>query len=55
MTSLRALLFALSLFGALGVISLIVAAIMRSMYSILHKVDKNGGPENKTESGAVSQ
>jgi hypothetical protein len=54
MVGLRALLYALAVFGGLAVISLIVAAIMRLLYSILHKRENKGEPENKPESGAVS-
>jgi hypothetical protein len=40
MVVMRALLYAVAIFVALGVISLIVAVIMRIMYGILHKGEK---------------
>jgi hypothetical protein len=54
MVALRALLYSLAVFAALAVIALIVAAIMRLMYYILHKGGKKAGPENESESGVVS-
>jgi hypothetical protein len=55
MIALKALLYAAAVFAALAILSLIVAVIMKLMYSGLHKKEKKGEPENKTESGAVSQ
>jgi|WetSurMetagenome_2_1015567.scaffolds.fasta_scaffold62301_3 hypothetical protein len=55
MVALRAFLYSLSVFAALAVISLIVAAIMRLMYAVLHKNVKKAEPENNTESGAAPQ
>ena len=37
MEALRALLYAVIIFVALGIISLIVAAIMKLIYSIVHR------------------
>jgi hypothetical protein len=54
MAALRALLYSLAVFAALAVISLMVAAIMRLMYAILHKSEKKAEAENKAESGTVS-
>ena len=54
MVALRALLYAVAIFAALAVISLVVAGIMKLLYSILHKNEKKAAPENKPESGAVS-
>jgi uncharacterized membrane protein len=55
MVGLKALLYALAVFAALGLISLIVAVMMRIMYSILHKREKKSEPDKKLESGTVSQ
>ena len=55
MVALRALIYAVAIFVALGIISLIVAAIMRIMYSIVHRKEKKPTSENKTEAKAVSQ
>jgi|WetSurMetagenome_2_1015567.scaffolds.fasta_scaffold2604159_1 hypothetical protein len=54
MVALRALLYALAVFAALALISLIVAGIMKIMYAILHKGEKKVEPENKVESSTVS-
>lgn len=55
MVALRALLYALAIFVALGVISLIVAAIMRLIYGILHKSEKKTLVENKMETKSIPQ
>lgn len=59
MVVMRALLYAVAIFVALGVISLMVAVIMRILYGILHKGEKkttvDSKPENKMETKIVSQ
>jgi hypothetical protein len=45
MVALKALLYALAIFVALGIISLIVAVIMRINYSIVHKSEKKNSVE----------
>jgi hypothetical protein len=55
MVALRALLYSLAVFGTLAVISLIVAAIMRLMFVILHKNGKKVETENNVESGVTPQ
>ncbi|MBN1189959.1 MAG: hypothetical protein JXA46_09415 [Dehalococcoidales bacterium] len=55
MIALRSLLYVLAIFGALCVIALIVALIMRMLYSILHRGEKKTGPDNKAQSQAISQ
>ncbi len=54
MVALKALLYAVVIFAALGVISLVVAGIMKLLYSILHKNETKTGPEKKAETGATS-
>jgi hypothetical protein len=54
MVALKALLYAVAVFAALGAISLMVAAIMKLMDSIL-KHENKSGPENKPETGAASR
>ena len=54
MEALRALLYAVAIFVALGLISLIVAGIMRLLYSIVHKGEKKDKSENKAEAEIVS-
>jgi hypothetical protein len=54
MVALRALLYAVAIFVALGIISLLVAVIMRILYSILHKGEKKGTDANKVEAKAAS-
>jgi hypothetical protein len=55
MVALRALLYALAVFAALALISLIVAGIMKMMYAILHRGEKKVEPEKRAESASVSQ
>ena len=55
MVVLRALLYALAVFVALGVIAMIVAAIMKLMYSAIHRNEAKAKPENKAENSTVSQ
>jgi hypothetical protein len=45
MEALRAFIYAVIVFVALGVIALIVAGIMRILYSIVHKGEKKEKPE----------
>jgi hypothetical protein len=47
MIALRALIYAVAIFVALGIISLIVAVIMRVLYSIVHKSEKKENLEAK--------
>ncbi len=49
MEALRALLYAVIIFISLGIISLIVAAIMKLLYFIVHR------KENKTEDKLASR
>jgi len=57
--ALNAFIYAVIVFVTLGVIALVVAAIMRLMYAIVHGNRKKVGTENKAESKtepkAVSQ
>lgn len=53
MIALRALIYAVAIFVALGIISLIVAAIMRIIYSIVHRKEKQPAAQNKTEAKAA--
>ncbi len=55
MVAFKAFLFSLAVFAALAVISLIVAVIMRLMYTILHKNGKKVDPDNNIESGVTPQ
>ena len=55
MVALRPLIYAVVIFVALGVISLFVAAIMKVMYSVVHRKEKKPTAENKVESKVVSQ
>jgi hypothetical protein len=55
MVALRALLYALAVFAALALISLIVAGIMKLLFAILHRGEKKLEPENKAESATVSR
>jgi hypothetical protein len=55
MVALRALLYSVAVFAALAVISLIVAAIMRLMYAILHKNEKKSDSETSVDSGVAPQ
>jgi hypothetical protein len=55
MVALRALLYALAIFVALGVIAMVVAAIMRLMYAVLHRGEKKAKSENKVEAKAAPQ
>jgi flagellar biosynthesis/type III secretory pathway M-ring protein FliF/YscJ len=52
---LNSFLYALIIFVALGVISLLIAIIMRLMYAILHKNGKKAETTNKVESNLTSQ
>ncbi len=54
MEALRALLYAVIIFVALGVISLVVAVIMKLLYSIVHRKEKKPA-ENKVEAKVGSQ
>jgi hypothetical protein len=54
MEALRALIYAAIVFAALGIISLIVAGIMRILYLIVHKNEKKAKVEN-TESTVESK
>jgi hypothetical protein len=47
MVVMKALLYAVAIFVALGIISLIVAVIMRILYSIVHKSEKKNNIEVK--------
>ncbi len=49
MEALRALLYAVIVFVGLGIISIIVAAIMKLIYSIVHR------KENKNQPNETSQ
>ena len=49
MEALRALIYALIVFVSLGIISIVVAAIMKLIYSIVHR------KENKNEPKVASQ
>jgi hypothetical protein len=55
MVALRALVYALAVFGALALISLIVAGVMRLTYIILHKNEKKPESGNDGRPGALSQ
>jgi cell division protein FtsN len=54
MEALRALIYAMAVFVALAVISLMVAGIMRLLYSIVHKGEKRPNPENNSETKIAS-
>ena len=54
MIVLRAFIYAVAVFAMLAVISLIVAGIMRLLYSIVHKGEKKDKSGNKAEAKIVS-
>jgi hypothetical protein len=45
MVVLRAFIYALAVFASLALISLIVAGIMRLLFSIVHRGEKRPGPD----------
>ena len=49
MIALRALLYAVIVFVALGVIAMVVAVIMRLMYTIVHRGEKKAKAVNNAE------
>jgi hypothetical protein len=55
MVALRPLLYAAIIFVALGVISLLVAVIMKIMYDIVHRKEKKPVVGNKVETKVVPQ
>ena len=54
MEGLRPLIYAVVIFVALGVISLLVAVIMKIMYSVVHRKEKKPTSENKVESKSIT-
>jgi len=54
MIVLRAFIYAVAVFAMLAVISLIVAGIMRLLFSIVHRGEKRSGPENKPEAKSAA-
>jgi hypothetical protein len=46
---LRSLIYAVAIFITLGIIALLVAGIMKIIYSIVHKGEKKGKAENESE------
>ncbi len=55
MVALRALIYAVAVFAALAVISLIVAGLMRLMYNIVHQGEKKDKAEDGADAKIASQ
>jgi hypothetical protein len=55
METLRAFIYAIGVFAALVIISLIVALIMQIMYKSVHRKEKVQDADKKAETGVVSQ
>lgn len=55
METLRALLYSLAIFAGLAVIALLVAVIMKIMYSIVHRSEKKkeSGTETKQTDAVI--
>jgi hypothetical protein len=55
MEAIRALIYAVAVFAGLAVIALIVAGLMRLMYTMVHRSEKKDKPENNADANVASQ
>ncbi len=55
MVVIRALIYSIAVFIALGIIALIVAAIMRLLYAIVHRREKKEKAESPNKAKMASE